>query len=67
MEKLSKKKELILKSKCKLLQVMDEALIKTICNVKSQTIYIKIIYPVLNLIENMINYSLVIKDKLTRS
>ena len=43
---------------------MDEALIKTVSNIQSQSINVKVINPVFNLIKNMINNSLVVKIKL---
>ena len=67
MKKFSKKKELWLKAVRKLLQIVNEALIKTICYIKSQTIYIKIVNPILNLIKDMINNSLIVEVELTRS
>ena len=54
-EKLTYKYEILFKSVCEAAKSFQEFLIKTVCNIKSQTVNVKFLYPALDAGKNVLN------------
>ena len=60
-EKFSEKEELRLDAVCQIAEAVYEVSVETVSHIQSQTIYIKVINPVTDLIEDVFHYIVVAK------
>ena len=60
-EKLADKDEILFEPIAMLSEALQEVFIKTICNVKAESVYIKLLDPICYALQDMVNYLRIVK------